>query len=158
MGSIRNGSGDDVFVLFNEHGCFVKGYSHEFPTPSFPSKSFYDSVPAVLQEAAIEPAFSPNNVSYCFWRLHGWEEWQSAVDESELDPNAFFLLYDLTYLPVSYTRFAQEYFEKEVDPTIVADILKGVPISASMATALNSEIDFNSLKTDVQEIGLPYLE
>ncbi|VEL96903.1 hypothetical protein ALT761_01896 [Alteromonas sp. 76-1] len=29
MGSMKNGCGDDFFVLFNQDGCFVKGFDHE---------------------------------------------------------------------------------------------------------------------------------
>src|SRR5262245_33579514 len=29
MGSMRDGCGDDLFALFNEHGCFLKGFAHE---------------------------------------------------------------------------------------------------------------------------------
>lgn len=29
MGSMRNGSGDELFVLFNHAGCFIKGFAHE---------------------------------------------------------------------------------------------------------------------------------
>lgn len=31
MGSVRNGFGDSFFALFNEYGCFFKGFAHESP-------------------------------------------------------------------------------------------------------------------------------
>ena len=31
MASMRNGSGDEYFILFNLHGAIMKGFAHESP-------------------------------------------------------------------------------------------------------------------------------
>jgi len=31
MASMRNGCGDDWFLLFNSHGAALKGFAHEYP-------------------------------------------------------------------------------------------------------------------------------
>lgn len=30
VGMMDNGSGDEFFAIYNEHGCFLKGFAHEY--------------------------------------------------------------------------------------------------------------------------------
>lgn len=154
MGSIRNGHGDDVFVLFNEAGCVLKGHSHEYPS-TFTPEAFYQNIPQEFSEVVGEPAFSPQQVSYCYWHSINAAEWQSSVPESEIDSQVFFLLQCLDGDPDSYTRFAAEYFETDVDLESVASVLRGRPLSEHLAKTLNPEIDFSSLLEDCAGIGFP---
>jgi hypothetical protein len=63
MGSMRSGSGDDLFALFNDDGCFLKGFDHESPMSPYgrPSHEVWpgvlDSVPVVLVRGLNETPF-----------------------------------------------------------------------------------------------------
>ena len=63
MGSMRNGSGDDFFALFNSAGCFLKGFSHDCPMSPYRNEppviwpGILDSVPDDFLSAVNEPAF-----------------------------------------------------------------------------------------------------
>ena len=154
MGSIRNGHGDDVFVLFNDSGCFLKGIAHEYPS-SFSPSGFYREVPKEFSEAVSEPAFSPENVSYCHWYLNDVAKWESSIPESSLEPNLFFLIQGLASDAQTYRRFAADYFEEDVDLKTVTSVLRGQTLTEHCVRALNPEINLQSLHLDFSEIGFP---
>ncbi|MBD2074617.1 hypothetical protein H6F86_12105 [Phormidium sp. FACHB-592] len=39
MATIRDGSGDEYFILFNPHGAIIKGFAHESPMSPYASES-----------------------------------------------------------------------------------------------------------------------
>src|SRR5690242_17751493 len=39
MASMRNGEGDEYFILFNQHGAIIKGFAHERPMSSYANES-----------------------------------------------------------------------------------------------------------------------
>jgi len=91
MGSMRNGCGDEFFVLFNQHGCFIKGFAHDSAMSSWctdeqkPWEGLLKGLPNEFKEAAEEPAFSMDNISFCLWRSFQDAEWQIGEFEFEDD-------------------------------------------------------------------------
>src|SRR6266403_3002746 len=81
MASMRNGSGDDYFILFDQHGAAIKGFDHEAimspskNTPPVVWPGMSDSVPGDFSSFLNEPAFSMEDVTFCIWRRHGDAEW-----------------------------------------------------------------------------------
>jgi len=63
MASMRDGSGDEYFILFNPHGAILKGFAHESPMSPYATASgkpwagVLDSVPDEFQDFLSEPAF-----------------------------------------------------------------------------------------------------
>ncbi len=153
MGSIRNGSGDDVFVLFNQSGCFLKGFSHEFYQEDLSPDKFYKDVPLAFLEASKEPAFTPSNVSFCAWYQNETGEWAQSVDDEKLNSDIFFLLQDLNGSPESYVAFASDYFEVELEIATVRTVLQKKPISRELALSFNTLIDYNMLSKELSSIG-----
>src|SRR5207253_7930739 len=80
MGSMRNGQGDDFFALFNAEGAFIKGFVHDAAIVSqkVPAELFYRGLPLEFQECAKEPAFSPESVTFCLWRLNSQRSWSHS--------------------------------------------------------------------------------
>ena len=155
MGSIRNGSGDDVYVLFNNEGCFLKGFSHEYPMGAKSYDAFYTSVPEVFLEASREPAFSPHNVNFCFWRHKGGSEWQSALPHDTLDSDIFFLIQGLNEEAKSYQAFASDYFEIETDIEHISSAYQHIAMTQPLAEAMNKDIIYSELVESLNEIGYP---
>src|ERR1044072_2466076 len=64
MATMRDGSGDEYFILFNAHGAIVKGFAHESPMSPWANESrkvwpgVLDDVPAEFQNFLAEAAFS----------------------------------------------------------------------------------------------------
>src|SRR4051794_4974349 len=54
MGSMRNGSGDDFFALFNAAGCWIKGFAHEAPMSPYRDDGTRRIWPGILDEVPGE--------------------------------------------------------------------------------------------------------
>ena len=164
MGSMRNGCGDEFFVLFNQFGCFIKGFAHESTMSSWrtdgqkPWQGLLEGLPNELKEAAEEPAFSMDNISFCLWRSFQDTEWQIGKFEFEDgdDPDGSEYLFELFDMkPSSYQEFASGYYELELELSMIENIYKHRPITIEHAKVLNSEVDFDLLSKDLIEIGYP---
>ena len=72
MGSMRNGEGDDWFIVFGPAGVFLKSFWHEHQ-PRVDPAVIYGGLPAALQPQLAEAAFSMADVTYGGWHDHtGW--------------------------------------------------------------------------------------
>ena len=160
MGSIRNGSGDDLFALFGPPGCYIKGLDHEACLPFVNARAFYAQVPPAFASGVEEPAFSPELISFCCWR--GWDDpqWHCARVEAyaEARDGSEWLLRLLDGDPRSYVDFARDYFEVEVEPEQVVRLLAHEPLTRSLVLAINPDADFDEVKVDAGEGGYPVAE
>lgn len=152
MGSMRNGSGDELFVFFNKAGCFIKGFAHEYWQDEISAEDFYQNVPAAFAQAVNEPAFTPSDVSFCAWYENNVGAWKQAIDDSRLDPEVFFLIQNLDGTPETYVEFAESYYEIKLGVEPVKKILDHKPISRDLAMSLNSEVDFSELVSELRAI------
>lgn len=160
MGSMRNGSGDEFFALFNKYGCFLKGFEHECKLASMPElcSQLYEGVPAQLKGGVTEPAFSPENVTVCIWRAVADSHWNQAgvkLPKGKDPDGSTYLLTHLDGDPETYCEFAEEYYEVEVDREAVVAIYEHQPLTKSLVADLNEEADWKDVKTDAKEIGYP---
>ena len=148
MGSVRTGSGDDLFTLFNAAGCFIKAFEHETWPPNDPA-DFYRGVPVAFQDATAEPAFSLHHVTLCCWRtMYGpdWEGWGK--------PGSY-LLDGLDGRPETYKEFAAEYFEADIALADVAAVFAHAPLAPALMHRLNPAADSTPVLNDAAGIGYP---
>jgi hypothetical protein len=164
MGSMRNGSGDDFFALFNASGCFLKGFAHESlmsPYRKRPKRiwpGLLDSVPAEFAACLKEPAFSIDNVTFCIWRGHANKAWSSGTvefpDGSDPDGSEQ-LLAVLDGQPASYKNWAENYYEVPASLTAVQQIYAHESLTEGLIRLVNSDLSLAQLATDANEIGYP---
>jgi hypothetical protein len=167
MGSMRNGCGDDFFVLFNQDGCFVKGFDHESAMSSWstvgqvPWPDLLKGLPSEFIAASKEPAFSMDNISFCIWKLHTADFWgkgdfEFAVDE---DPDGSeYLLEIFDCNPETYRVFALEYYEVDLDVATIAKFYNHLPLTDELVKEVNSEVTLKQLDKDISEIGYPCVD
>lgn len=157
MGSIRNGSGDELFALFTADGCFIKGFDHEAELDTVPAEAFYRQVPSAYSPGVTEPAFTPDAVTFCYWRGPHDDAWRCAIVPQYLSgrDGSEYLLQALDGEPLSYIRFARSYFEVELAPEAVALFYDHQPLTEQSARSLNRELDYEALKEEAAEIGYP---
>lgn len=158
MGSMRNGSGDDLFALFTARGCFLKGFSHEHWQSDRPSEEFYGSIPDDLSSGASEPAFSPEHVTFCCWSLNDGGKWEQAgvpLPDGDDPDGSLFILSELDGRPETYRDFAADYYELEIPIAPVAAIFNHDLLTQDIVATLNPEIAFPDLKDDIATIGYP---
>lgn len=164
MASMRNGSGDGYFILFNEQGAAIKGFDHESAmSPSGsgrlgPWPGMYRRVPAEFSSFLDEPAFSMEDVTFCVWRRHSDTAWQCGVTEFPPgnDPDGSqWMLEILDGNPETYQRFAAGYYELDLPLDAIVRVYNHEPLGVDLVRSLNPNLDPASLSADAAEIGYP---
>jgi hypothetical protein len=164
MASMRDGSGDEYFILFNPHGVIVKGFAHESPMSPYATESgkpwagVLDDAPDEFKNFLSEPAFSIGDTTFCIWRRYTDSSWQvGSIDYPEGgDPDGSEdLLSILDGQPSAYKEFAEYYYEKEIDLSAVEHIYQHRALTPEIVAALNADVSLGGLKSDVKEIGYP---
>jgi hypothetical protein len=164
MASMRDGSGDEYFILFNPHGAIMKGFAHESPMSPYaiesgkPWAGVFDSVPDEFKGFLSEPAFSIEDTTFCIWRKYTDSSWQvGSIDYPEGDnpDGSEDLLCILDNQPSTYKEFAEEYYEREIDLSAVEQIYQHKALTPEIVAALNVDVSLGALKSDIEEIGYP---
>ncbi|MFG2629924.1 hypothetical protein [Streptomyces sp. NPDC048473] len=165
VASMRNGSGDEFDIVFSPAGAYIRGFDHESPMSPYvndvPWPGVVDSVPDAFRHCVVEPAFTDDgvpSVTACIWREAGSDRWQAGeIDfpEGRTDPDGagwlFQLLTDPT--PEAFQRFAEDYYETEVDMDAVRHAYALHPLSQEMIRALNSTISLAVVADEASAIG-----
>jgi hypothetical protein len=164
MASMRDGSGDEYFILFNHHGTIIKGFAHESPMSPYgietekPWPGVLEDVPDEFKDFLSEPAFSIEDTTFCIWRRHTDSSWQvGKIDYPEVDDpdGSEALLHMLDGKPSTYKEFAEEYYERAIDLAAVKYVYHHKPLTDKIIHLLNADVSKEDLKPDIEEIGYP---
>jgi len=167
MGSMRNGSGDELFALFNRAGCFIKGFAHEYPMTPYRTQppemwpGMLEGVPDDFSSGVNEPAFSMSDVTFCLWRRYSDSSWSHGPIDfpNGDDPDgSAYLLAILNCEPATYCRFAEDYFESTVPVDSVRHVYKHSPLTDDVVASLNADTTLQGIAEDLAEIGYPTVE
>jgi hypothetical protein len=167
MASMRNGSGDEYFLVFSQVGAFLKGLDHESAMspwgrdPSSVWPGVLDQIPPQFAAFLEEPAFSIADTTFCIWRAKEDEVWSSGsvnFSEGEDPDGSEGLLWMLDGNPDTYVEFASDYYEVNLDVEAVRKIYECRPLDWSTVSAINSTATMGSVLADASEIGYPVAE
>ena len=161
---VDDGCGDHLFAYFNQHGCFIKGFAHESemsPYQHNPPKTWagiLDQVPSVFDSALNEPAFMIEDTTFAIWQLIGETEW--IIGDIQFPQNPYGdgseeILSMLDGNPNTYTEWAAENFEVEIDVQCVEEIYKHEPLTSRLLHSLNPNATMGKLKNCLVRIGYP---
>ncbi len=162
MASMRNGSGDEWFLLFAPWGAALKGLAHETVLardPTFP-ECIRRTLPASFGSFLYEPAFCLDQVSFCFWREPSDAAWSmvpsaaGGLSSPDKDGSAE-LLAILDGNPQTYQTWAEDYYERAIPLAGVRAIYEHQPLDRNLLKLLSPELAFVDLATDLTEIGYP---
>jgi hypothetical protein len=159
MASMRNGSGDEFFILFFPDGsAALKGFAHESRALAGQSSiaGVFEGLPARFAEFANEPAFSPATTTFCLWNEGGAWQRSRAIGAAQLavDGSAE-LLALLVGAPADYVAFVRDYFEREVANAVVARFYAHETLTAELASALDADASLAPIADDIDQIGYP---
>ena len=166
MASMRNGSGDEYFILFNSQGAIMKGFAHESVMSPWSNDSeevwpgVLDEVPNEFAEFLTESAFSIPETTFCIWRRNADASWQTGQIDypKEEDPDGSEdLLFVLDGNPATYQEFAEQYYERSIDLEAVTSIYQHQPLTAEIIKALNPEVSLGGIGPDLEEIAYPLI-
>lgn len=158
MASMRDGSGQHYFALFNKYGLIIKGLEHysthgkQFQGTGQADSKIFRNVPIEFEEFIEEPAFIIGETSFCVWTLNGEEDWHSGKEYSS---DELYLLDVIKEGAEGYAKWAREYYETDINLDIVRDIFNLKPLSQVMINNLNSEVILEDIRDDIIEIGYP---
>jgi hypothetical protein len=164
MGSMRNGSGDEYFALFNIDGCFMKGFAHEATmspyrqSPKRVWQGVLEGIPSEFAACVKEPAFNLEDTTFCIWRRYSDESWQCGAIKFPAGPDpdgSASLLSIFDGQPTSYGAWAKDYYERPVRLTAIREIYAHKPLTEALIKQLNAEMSLEKLAPDIKEIGYP---
>jgi hypothetical protein len=164
MASMRDGSGDEYFILFNSQGAIMKGFAHESSMSPWASDAeqvwpgVLDQVPSEFGAFLTEPAFSMGETTFCIWRRKEDESWQIGeihYPEDEDPDGSEGLLFILDGDPKTYQEFAEQYYECAIDLVSVTSIYDHQPLTSEIVKKLNPDVSLETLSSDIAEIAYP---
>ena len=157
--SMRNGSGDQWVAILCPVGAALLGLAHEAQTFEAGQPKpwlFADLPPAFHANLMNEAAADAANSTFCIWRARADTEWHCGLAHGpQVDDGSAALLSILDGDPSRYVRFADEYYEAELELADVRAVYAHEPITDELAERLNTEVDLEQLRTDLEEIGCP---
>lgn len=162
MASMRNGSGDDWFLLFDPVGAALKGCAHDYPLAS--DKSFpaiiQKRVPAEFSSFLHEAAFSMEFATFCLWRRHGDAAWSVVLPAdgrvSPAEDGSAGLISILDGRAESYRCWAEDYYERRIPIAAVEAVYRHRALDPELVAALNPDLTLSNLAADATEIGYPH--
>jgi hypothetical protein len=162
MGSMRNGSGDDLFALFNGEGCFVRGFDHESLMSPWCNEhrkvwpGVLEAVSPALSPSLQEPAFHMGDTTFCIWRDandSAWRRGSVQFPEGEDPDGSGWMLSLICSSAAEYQMFANDYFEVDVSLDAIRRVFAHEPMTEKLLSAFPTKREFGDLLADASEIG-----
>jgi hypothetical protein len=134
---MRNGSGDEYFLLFKAAGAILKGFAHQSPMTPYRCKppklwaGLFESVPKEFASFLAEPTFDIEAKTFSIWRRYQDSARQCGAIEfpERQDPDgSAALLSMLEGNSQTYTGWAKEYYETKISEQVVRDIYAHRPL------------------------------
>lgn len=159
MASMRDGSGSEYFILFQNAGAVLLGKTPKSPTGAevtqlgHPLPGTYDHIPDVLRKALDEPAFEAHEVEVCLWRLNTDDKWSVGGETNPERNHSKDLLFALDGCPETYKTWADDYYERRINLDSVRQIYAHASITSKLVRSLNRERSLTKLAEDLKEIS-----
>ncbi|WP_328958276.1 hypothetical protein [Kitasatospora purpeofusca] len=157
MASMRDGEGDDWFMVFSDAGVYARGFDHTAPNAA---PQLLPEVPAPFRAQTVEPAFGEEDgvplATVCFWHDAGGDAWR-APSAAPTGGVELFALLAAADPARAYLAWAEEYYEPEhsPEPAAIAHVLALRPLTAAVVAAIDPAVDLDDLAGDIAEIGYP---
>ncbi|RRJ90069.1 hypothetical protein EG240_09980 [Paenimyroides tangerinum] len=156
---MRNGSGDQMLILFNQNGCVINGFAHEYPYRE--KEKLTKNVPVIFDEFIYGEPVNSIGTTFCIWISKDDDKWKIGQVE-DFDDNSQEMLAVFDGEPQTYIDWATEYFdecfiETGIPLETVNDIYNGKTLTKKMVLTIVDELeDWEQLENDLNEIGYPY--
>jgi hypothetical protein len=148
MASMRNGEGDEYFILFSKDGVAGKIFLKNIESAK--SKDLLHMIPDEFSSFKTEPAFKLDYISCCFWKKHSDNQWRVSPALEKI-PLLKFIVGKEKY----YQEWAEEYLGVDLEGKVVTSIFEHVPLSNNLVHRLNEDVSLGDIMEDVKEIGYP---
>jgi hypothetical protein len=164
LASMRDDSGDEWHLLFSPAGAVLKGFvpdakmAEPVNRSGHPWPGVVDDVPPAFHEIFNDPRLAAARATFCVWRDRHDADWHRGRVQYPpgKDPDGSeHLMAVLEGDPVTYARWAEQYYEIEIPFIEVRRIFMHRPMTREMAAALNPRAEWDPLVADLGGIGYP---
>ena len=151
---MRNGSGEEMLVLFRDNGCVINGFAHEFEKKD--KAALTHNLPAMFNDFIFGEPVTSIGTTFCLWTTE-LKNWQVGQLEN-FDDNSEEMLNIFDGQPATYVDWATDYFEQSGIPLdTVKKIYDGQPLTKGMVLSIVDELeDWEQLEKDMIAIDYPY--
>lgn len=155
---MRNGSGDQMLILFRQDGCVINGFAHEFL--QYEKQELTKNLPSIFDEFIFGEPVKTMGTTFCVWTTEG-KNWQTGQIENYEDNSAEMLsIFDgnpQTYIDWATGYFEESYIESGIPLETVTKIYDQQTLTKEMVLTIVKELeDWEQLENDLDEIGYPY--
>ncbi len=145
MASMRDGLGNEYFLLFSENGVAGKVLC---TSKEGNASALLTAIPDCFSSFKNEVAFNLDNASFYFWRTHKDEKWFASPNDLKSYAFLGFLVGGSAY----YHHWAESYYEQKIDLMMLETVFNASQINSKCLKVLNSELEFEELREDILEI------
>ena len=155
---LRNGSGDEMHVLFREDGCAINGFAHEYEQQD--KSKLTNNLPAIFNEFIFGEPVITIGTTFCLWTTE-LKNWQVGQLES-FEDNSEEMLTIFDGQPQTYINWATKYFEESYKESgipldTVTKIYSRQALTKEMVLSIVDKLeDWEQLEKDLIEIDYPY--
>jgi hypothetical protein len=155
---VRNGSGEEMHILFREDGCAINGFAHEFEEKD--KAKLTHKVPTIFNEFILGEPVTSIGTTFCLWttELKNWQVGQ--LDNFEDNSEEMLNIFDgqpQTYIDWATDYFEESYKESGIPLDTVKKIYDGQTLTKEMVLSIVDELkDWEQLEKDMIEIDYPY--
>ncbi len=146
MASMRNGAGDESFLLFTPNGAVGKVLSTEEMLEDVDEA--LSSIPVCFGGFKSEPAFKLQEMTFCIWRQTGDQAWFSVPADRDSYPWLRFLVGGASY----YRAWAADYYEKDINPYALQRVYQQHDVTDEVIAMLKPEASRATVEADLSEI------
>ncbi|MFT6501416.1 MAG: hypothetical protein ACJASQ_001528 [Crocinitomicaceae bacterium] len=160
LAEIDDGSGNNMFILFTNEGCVIKGFDHESQVSPHAQEEYqvwpgiYDGLPSHFEELLDDEAIEKEDVTFCYWREKNnltWSKGSASFTNGE-DDGSGFLLGTISKTNEQFKNWADDYFEVEMPIEFVTAVYNNEPITEDIIMGINPECDLESVKKELREL------
>lgn len=155
---MRNGSGDQMLILFRQDGCVINGFAHEYDQHD--KQKLTKNLPSIFNDFIFGEPVKTIGTTFCLWTTEQ-RNWQVGQLE-RYDDNSNEMLNIFDGQPQTYIDWATDYFEESYKESgipldTVLKIYSGQTLTKEMVFSIVDELDdWEQLKADLKEIGYSY--
>ena len=155
---MRNGSGDEMHILFREDGCAINGFAHEYEQQD--KAKLTNNLPRIFNDFIFGEPVKSIGTTFCLWttELKNWQTGQ--IENFEDNSEEMLNIFDgqpQTYIDWATVYFEESYKESGIPLDTVTKIYNGEILTKEMVLSIIDELeDWEQLKADLNEINYPY--
>lgn len=153
---IANGSGDELVIYITENGVYIKGFDHENEYNQFAAEvldsNFFEQIYKNAPKEFLDllEGEEKEETTFCMWNIGQTDEWQeNKVGDGEEDGGKDYLLSYICKDAEQWHTWAEEYYDIELDITIIQRIYAGEDVVEDDIRGLNPDRDVEEVFEEI---------